>query len=307
MEVNILGKKIRMKYQFISRLGIFLVTSAIAACSMSTPQTEKHNPDHSQQTMGEHQTATMSSSPQHNEHQNPPANTTNTTQTKFTELKNVTPQTPVKLAINVLDNTGKPINNFQKFQEQLMHLIIVSQDLEQFQHLHPTYKEKGQFEVEATFPKSGNYAIFSDYKPVGQSEQVAVMTQQVLGNPSPTSAPDFSLVKTFADKKITLSFSEPTLKANQEVTITFNLQKTDNNQPITNLQPYLGEKGHLVIIKQASPLTKQDYIHAHAMPDATSGNVKFMTKFTEPGKYKLWGQFKQNDQIMTADFWVNVL
>lgn len=306
MEVNILGKKIRMKYQFRNPLGIFLVTSAIAACSMSTPQTEKHNPDRSQPTMGDHKTATMSSSPQHNEHQNPPANTTNTTQTKFTELKNVTPQTPVKLAIDVLDNTGKPINNFQKFQEQLMHLIIVSQDLEQFQHLHPTYKENGKFEVEATFPKSGNYAIFSDYKPVGQSEEVAVMTQQVLGNPHPASAPDLSLAKTFGDKKVTLSLSEANLKANQEVTITFNLQQMDN-KPITNLQQYLGEKGHLVIIKKASPLTKKDYIHAHALPDSSSGTVKFMTKFPQAGKYKLWGQFKQNNQIITTDFWINVL
>jgi hypothetical protein len=187
MEVNTLGKKIRMKYQFISRLGIFLVTSAIVACSMSTPQTEKPNRDRSQQTMGDHKTATMSSSPQHNEHQNPPANITNTTQTQFTELKNVTPQTPVKLAIDVLDNTGKHINNFPKIQEQLMHLIIVSQDLEQFQRLHPTDKEKGQFEVEVTFPKSGNYTIFRDDKPVGKSEQVAVITQLVLGNPPPIS------------------------------------------------------------------------------------------------------------------------
>lgn len=296
-----------MKYQFRNPLGIFLVTSAIAACSMSTPQTEKPNPDRSQQTRGDQKTEKISSSPQHNEHHSPPANTTNTTQTQFTELKNVTPQTPVKLAIAVLDTTGKPINQFQTFQEQLMHLIIVSEDLEKFQHLHPTYKEKGKFEVDVTFPKSGNYAIFSDYKPVGQSEQVAVMTQQVLGNPPATSPPDLSLTKTFGDKKVTLSLSESTLKANQEVTITFNLQQKDNNQPITNLQPYLGEKGHLVIIKQASPLTKKDYIHAHAMPDATSGNVKFMTKFPEAGKYKLWGQFKQNDQIITADFWVNVL
>jgi hypothetical protein len=306
MEINTLGEKIRMKYQFSARLGIFLVTSAIAACSMSTPQTEKPNPDRRQQTMGDHKTATMSSSQQHNEHQNHPANTTNTTQTKFTELKNVTPQTPVKLAIDVLDTTGKPIKSFQRFQEQLMHIIIVSEDLEKFQHLHPTYKENGQFEVETTFPKSGKYTIFSDYKPVGQSEQVAVMTQQVLGNPPPVSAPDFSLTKTFGDKKVTLYLSEPTLKANQEVTITFNLQQMDN-QPITNLQQYLGEKGHLVIIKQASPLTKQDYIHAHAMKDTTSGTVKFMTKFPQAGKYKLWGQFKQNDQIITSDFWVNVL
>jgi hypothetical protein len=69
----------------------------------------------------------------------------------------------------------------------------------------------------------------------------------------------------------------------------------------------LGEKGHLVIVKQSSPLTKLDYIHAHGVKDSPSNQVEFITSFPRSGVYKLWGQFNRNDKIITADFWVNVV
>jgi hypothetical protein len=124
-----------------------------------------------------------------------------------------------------------------------------------------------------------------------------------------SSAPpiDLNTSKTFADTKANLTFSQPTLKAGQEVRLTFDLKQTSNNQPITDLQPYLGKRGHLVILKQSYPLTKADYIHAHAMKDTPAGQVSFMTRFRTSGKYKLWGQFNRNGKIVTADFWVNVL
>ncbi len=230
-------------------------------------------------------------------------------QAKLTAPKDITPNKLVPLVINVQDSAGKAIAQFDRFQEKLMHLIVVSDDLQFFSHLHPTYKENGRFEVEANFPKSGSYTLFSDYKPAGKPEQVSVLKTQVPGN-SPSAPPiDLNTTKTFADTKANLTFSQPTLKAGQEVMLVFNLQEVTSNQPIKDLQPYLGERGHLVIVKQSSPLTKADYIHAHAhaMKNIPPGEVHFMTNFPQPGKYKLWGQFNRNGRIVTADFWINVL
>lgn len=226
---------------------------------------------------------------------------------KLTTPKNISPNTPVPLVIDVQDKSGKAITKFDTFQEKLMHLIAVSDDLQFFSHLHPTYKENGRFEVEANFPKAGNYTLFSDYKPSGQKEQVSVLKTEVPGNSPSSSKSDLNRTKIFADTKATLTFSLPTLQAGKEVTLMFNLQETSNNQPLKDLQPYLGERGHLVIIKQSSNLTAADYIHAHALKDTTSGQVHFMTSFPQPGTYKLWGQFNRNGKIVTADFWVNVL
>lgn len=230
-----------------------------------------------------------------------------TTQAKLTIPPNIKSQTPLPLVIDIQDKEGKPIAKFETFQEQLMHLIVVSDNLEFFNHIHPTYKENGRFEVETNFPKSGNYTLFSDYQPAGEKEQVSVLKLEIPGpNPSPPKI-DLNRVKTWGDTKISLTFSQPTLKVGEAVTLTFDLRDAATNQPINDLQPYLGERGHLVIIKQSSPLTKSDYIHAHAVKDSPAGKVDFMTHFNQPGKYKIWGQFNRNGKIVTADFWLNVI
>lgn len=228
-------------------------------------------------------------------------------QAKLTAPNSITPNLPVSLGIDIQDTDGKAITKFDTFQEKLMHLIVVSDDLQIFSHLHPEYKDNGRFEVRANFPKSGGYTIFSDYKPTGQNEQVSVLKAQIPGKSAVTPPVDFNQSKTLADTKVNLTFSQPTLKTGQEVMLMFDLRDVVNNQPIKDLQPYLGERGHLVVVKQSSPLTRADYIHAHAAKDTPAGQVHFMTRFPQPGNYKLWGQFNRNGEIVTADFWVNVL
>jgi hypothetical protein len=219
---------------------------------------------------------------------------------------NVTPKTPVPLVIDVHDKNGDAIASFDTFQEKLMHLIVVSDDLQFFNHIHPTYKGNGRFEIQANFPQPGHYTLFSDYKPTGKAEQVSVLKAQVPGQPQLIQKIDWTCTKTFGDTKADLAFSQPTLKAGQEVMLIFHLNQANNNQPVKDLQPYLGELGHLVILKQTSPLTRTDYIHAHAMKNSPPGQIHFMTSFPQPGNYKLWGQFNRNGRIVTTNFWVNV-
>ncbi|GBE93743.1 hypothetical protein [Nostoc cycadae] len=229
-----------------------------------------------------------------------------TTQVKLTTPKDIKPNTTVPLVINVQDKDGKAIANFDTFQEKLMHLIVVSDDLQFFNHIHPIYKNNGRFEVQANFPQPGSYTLFSDYKPTGNTEQISVLKTQLPGKSPSTPPIDLKLNKTFGDIKANLTFSQPTLKVGEEVTLSFDLKQTSNNQPVQNLQPYLGELGHLVILKQSSPLTRADYIHAHALKNTPSGKVNFMTNFPTPGTYKMWGQFNRNGRILVVDFGVNV-
>lgn len=219
----------------------------------------------------------------------------------------ITPKTAVPLVIDVQDKNGKAIASFDRFQEKLMHLIVVSDDLQVFSHLHPVYKGNGRFEVVANFLQPGNYTLFSDYKPAGRQEQVSVLKTQVPGESPSAPKVDLARIKTFADTKANLTFSQPTLKAGQEVHLIFKLQDAASSQPLKDLQPYLGEQGHLVILQQSSPLRGTDYIHAHAMKNPPVGEVHFITSFPASGSYKLWGQFNRDGKIVTTDFWVNVL
>lgn len=238
--------------------------------------------------------------------QEKPANASVSTQVKLTTSGTILPNKAALLVIDIQDTKGKAIAKFDTFQEKLMHLIVASDNLQVFQHLHPNYKGNGRFEVETALPQPGNYTLISDYKPAGQKETVSVLKVKVPG--TQTSAPAIALdrSKTIDATKVNLELSKPILKAGEEVMLTFDLKDATSSQPVQDLKPYLGEQGHLVILKQSSPLTKADYIHAHAMQGTLTGKVEFMTTFPKPGKYKLWGQFNRNGKIVIADFWINV-
>ncbi len=208
-----------------------------------------------------------------------------------------------KLIIDVKAKSGEAVDKFETFQTKKMHLIVVSDDLQTFSHIHPIYKQKGRFEVQTSFPQGGKYTLVSDYKPVGQAEQVSLMQVKVAGKAATSSKVDFNKAKLISDTKVQLTADN--LKAGKETMLAFKMQQA-NGQPVTDLQPYLGEKGHLVIMKDSASLTRADYIHAHAVQHGGNGEVHFMTTFPKAGKYKMWGQFNRSGKIVTADFWVNV-
>jgi hypothetical protein len=287
--------------RFLTGIAISAALMVTQACS-SRVESEQAPHDHHADTQQSHHPDP------HAGHQMNTMQSSTTTEAKLTVPANVTVNQPTLVVINIQDPTGKAIAKFDAFQTKLMHLIVVSDDLQFFDHLHPEYKGNGRFEVAAKFPKPGNYTLFSDYKPASQSEQVSVLKTQVPGKENAsTSVADFNQAKTFGNTKVNFTTSEPTIKAGQEVHLMFDLRDVATNQNVKDLQPYLGEKGHLVILQQSPSLSREAYIHAHAMKGTADGKVHFMTQFPQPGKYKLWGQFNRNGKIVTSDFWVNVL
>jgi hypothetical protein len=301
-------KDILIVLAIASTFGVMTGCTKVVSSSQTPTTNATTIPDinpHEGHNMGDSKTPGTGENP-HSDHGSDsklePANAT----AKLTVPAKIIPKTPISLVIDIKDKEGKAIANFDQFQEKLMHLIVVSNDLQSFNHIHPTYKDNGRFEVQTNFPNPGNYSLFSDYKVAGKAEQVSVLTAQVPGTNSNTQKIDLATTKTFGNTKAYFKFSQPTLKAGEETYVIFNLQDTISKQPVKDLQPYLGERGHLVILKQSSPLTEADYIHAHAMKNTPDGEVHFMTTFPKPGKYKMWGQFSRNGKIVVADFWVDV-
>lgn len=304
-------KKFALYGLFSLLAGSALVTVAIARHFQGSSHNSMQMADvttnpHAGHSLDDMNMSAMSQNGHHQEH-TMPLNKKGALQAKLSVNQPITSGKSIPLFIDIEDSNSQKITKFDIFQEKLMHLIIVSDDLEFFDHLHPIYKQNGRFQVEANFPTSGGYTIFTDYKPSGQKEEVSVSTIQVPGKSKSPSKIDLNTTKIVADTKVNLILSQPILKVDQEVTLTFDLKQAANKQPITDLQPYLGEKGHLVIIKQSSPLRRNDYIHAHAIKDNSGDKVQFITSFPEPGNYKLWGQFNRNGKIVIADFWVTVI
>lgn len=252
----------------------------------------------------------------------------------------VSPGQSFPLTITIKDSQGQPVEDFQTSQEKLMHLIAVGNDLGFFEHIHPTFTGTGRFEISTALPHAGSYTLFSDFKPVGMREQVKALPLRVAGSPAAAS-PQVSLArtKTLGSTQVKLSLSNPTIQptkqttpvAGQEVKVSFDLKDTVTGRPVSNLQPYLGAGGHLVVLRQSPQLAAQSYIHAHALPlwgtngsnraaadehrthtqlastiNSAPGQVNFLVTFPKAGRYKLWGQFSRGGEILTADFWMDV-
>lgn len=292
--------------RLINAIAIVIVLTIISGCTQLPKAKEKTTMTTS--THQHHTQAVAETDHSHyTTHGKSHADSTASAQAKLIAPGTIIPNTPASFLIDVQDENGNAIAQFDRFQEQAMHLIAVSDDLQVFQHLHPIYKENGRFEVTARLPQSGNYTLFSDYQPAGQAEQVSVLKTQVNGNNASVAQIDWSRTKTFGQTIIGFAPTHATIKVGEEVTLRFNLQDATTHQAVTDLQPYLGEKGHLVILRQSSTLSRKDYIHAHALQNTPANQVHFVTSFPQPGKYKLWGQFNRNGKIITTDYWVEVV
>lgn len=207
------------------------------------------------------------------------------------------------LQIDIKDTIGNPIDRFDIEHEKLMHLIIVSEDLSIFQHLHPEYKGNGQFNVSTNFPKGGRYKLIADVVPSGQAGSTVTKWIDIEGKGNQEEViVNESLTKVIDGRRITLSFTEQ-IQSNKDMTMIFKLQDDLTKAPINDLKTYLGAIGHVVIVSKDG----EQYVHSHPMNNNTAGpEANFMTIFPEPGVYKIWGQFNHQGEIVTVPFVVNV-
>lgn len=203
-----------------------------------------------------------------------------------------------KLVLQIQDDDGTPIKAFDMLHEKLVHLIVVREGLDEFAHLHPDVDGSGMITGEFTFPKSGKYRLFADHQPQGQSPGLAVGELNVAGNDEPATAlvPNASPEVTVGEVKAHVTFTP----GKKETTVRFHLVD-GGGKPVSDLQPYLGAMGHLVIISADG----REYVHAHPLSEAKTapdGAVEFAAHFPKPGIYKAWGQFQRNDSVFTVPF-----
>lgn len=206
------------------------------------------------------------------------------------------------ITMNMKDGEGKPIEKFDISHEKLMHLIVVSEDLSQFYHLHPEYDGKSGFFQEAELSKGGTYRLFADYKPAGEAALTATGNVHVAGMESETPiAPDTDITKPKTVNGLNVSLAISTLKAGQESGLTFRFENAASGKAVSDLEPYLGAIGHVVVIGEGA----ESYLHVHAENGNDTGpEAEFSTKFPKPGLYRIWGQFQRDGKVFTVPFTV---
>ncbi|QQK81923.1 hypothetical protein HUG20_09265 [Salicibibacter cibi] len=190
-----------------------------------------------------------------------------------------------------LEDVDGNVPKLEETHEEEMHLIIVSNDLEDYIHLHPEREEDGIYTVPVEL-EEGHYQAFVDISPEDMAYQVAPNPVQVGTNETGKAnlSNEDNWTKEIEGKTVTLEDVEA--KADEEVPLVFDMHGE-------NPEPHMGALGHVVIVDEDG----EEYIHVHPDSDDTTS---FQTHFPEPGMYKIWAEFKFDDDVNTYPFIIEV-
>lgn len=196
-----------------------------------------------------------------------------------------------KLLIEIKDDKGN-VPRLSISHEKEIHVIVVSNDLTVYKHIHPEKQSEGLF-VAYEDLEPGLFQVFVDISPEGKHYTIkpnAVHVDKVETEKASLTH-ELHWEKEIKEKKIQLEKRE--MVVNKTMNLTFNL-KTDN------LEPYLGALGHVVIINE----DVEEFIHVHPISETAT---QFEAHFSKAGMYKLWAEFKFSDVgVIAFPFVLNV-
>ena len=203
--------------------------------------------------------------------------------------------------------TGAVVRRFESVHERIFHLFVVGRDLEYFAHLHPALRRNGSLGVDVAVPRPGPYELIADFLPEGAAPQMlqrAVVTAGYSGplNIAPALVPDLG-DKTDGSVRVHLTAPDP--RARREQLLTFELHDPATGAPVTDIEPYLGANGHLLLVSADFGAV----FHSHPVAEVSSAHgptVVFQTLFPQAGMYRMWAQFQRAGRVATVSFTVSI-
>ncbi|HEY6458453.1 MAG TPA: heavy metal-binding domain-containing protein [Steroidobacteraceae bacterium] len=225
-------------------------------------------------------------------------------------------------------DTGEVVKDFEVVHTKRFHLFVISEDLEFFEHIHPAMAADGTWSIETTVPKPGYYEVFCDFMPKGGSGQflnAPFVTADYAGDLASDSAhlkPDTTWRKSAGDITATLSFEPAQPTSGQYTHLNLYLTDTATGRPITDLQTYLGQFSHMLLLSE----DLQCYVHSHPInivveqedgigvpeyiiaPDADLDTIRGGPRVTfdclmpKAGVFRVWAQLQRHDQVRTIPF-----
>ena len=229
----------------------------------------------------------------------------------------IQPGVPFRMTLQVRHpGTGAVISEFAEVHERRYHLFVISEDMTSFQHIHPVQQPDGTWSLDVTVPNAGYYRVLSDFLPAGAAPQFIskpIVTAGFDGDAESQAAhlvPDAVLSRTVDSVTAGVTMPEP-LVAGEWGHMRFTLKDSATGQPVTDLQPYLGAFGHMLMMSE----DMADYVHAHpvASPETdiargvAGPEVAFEGYMPRAGLYRAWTQFQRAGRLVTVPFTFRVL
>ena len=170
--------------------------------------------------------------------------------------------------------TRRQVSHFELVHEKLMHLFIVSENLEFFAHVHPVLQPDGSFVLKQRLPDGGMLpgCLQISIRPVPCHS-----LQWILSSFPGTCKPSALTPSLGPSKSVNLTASlrldPPTPLAGLGTKMFFTLK------PGEGLQPYLGAWGHMLV----ASADLIDMIHLHPFIANGSPDVQFNITFPARG------------------------
>ena len=216
-----------------------------------------------------------------------------------TSPQNVEAGKPTQLTLAVKQN--EKMVPLAVSHEMKLHLMVVSEDLSSFRHLHPVEQKDGAYVITETFPTGGKYLLFSDFKPSGGKQTLDKQEIEVQGKSSPVQNDIPTNYISKVDGYTVTLINGSDFKTNKTQSLEIALEKDGKKLIEKDLQQYLGAAAHIVMIGKVG----KEFLHIHPVSDSRFP-IFAQTHIEKPGIYRMWVQFKINGKVHTADFTVAV-
>jgi Heavy metal binding domain len=228
------------------------------------------------------------------------------------------PGQPVKMRFKIFHPvTNTQVQEFNLLHDMPFHLFVISQDFNEFQHIHPDLQPDGSFTITTKLPQAGYYKIFCDFFPKGGTPQVIhhhLVTAGFRGDLLACQAkltPDTSFSKVKDGVRFDLKLEPAEIFAGRPAELRYQLTDVKTGAPVEDLKPYLAAWGHTLILSEDAT----EYLHSHPVENVPEDlsqsereklnggpHVTFDTFFPRPGNYRVWSQFLRKQQLITVSF-----
>lgn len=202
--------------------------------------------------------------------------------------------------------------------EKRMHLIVVSDDLVRFMHIHPTLGADGKFRIDTAFPGPGVYHLYADAVPSKFGHTVFRFDVPIEAQSDDAAPRRFAPVAVAALGDYIVRLSTDHVTAGADTPMIISIMK--DGEPAADLHPYLGAYAHVVAIGTRD--LSYTHIHAMAMSGMASGasmesapslpanaavpaTMPIHMTLPRPGIYKVWVQFVGGSRLYVAPFVVS--
>ena len=163
---------------------------------------------------------------------------------------------PSSFEFRIVDGAGTPFTTFEELHERMLHLIVLSRNLVDYWHLHPTMDSGGTWTVELPPLAPGSYRVFADFQASGHEPLTLGADIVVPGSVEPPMVPPPGRTDDVGRYEVTMT-GDALVGAS---TLSFRVAKDGD---AVRTDPYLGAAGHLVAIRNGDLA----FLHVHPQPE----------------------------------------